>query len=88
MTIMNTKFGVQKNESKGVNVYLKSAVRKIGRGLGEVLVILTLKPPPQMVMRDPGRLVIRPITSLTTNLYMDFFREIRDLGPLDKRSYS
>jgi len=58
MTIMNIRFGVQKNELNDENASLRNVAKKIERELGEALVILTLKPPSRKAMRDPGKLVI------------------------------
>jgi hypothetical protein len=79
MTIMSIKFGVPKNELSGASAYSKNVAKKTESDLGEVIVILTLKPPSQKATRDPGKLVILPSPQPLVWFLYDSFREIRNL---------
>jgi hypothetical protein len=72
MTIMTIRFGVQKKELSGASAYSKNVAKRIERGPGEVLVILTLKPPARKAMRDPRKLVISPIDALNRLIFTLF----------------
>jgi hypothetical protein len=78
MTTMSINFGVQKTELNAVSAYSRSVAKKIEKGRGEVLVILTQKLPTLRPMRGQGKPVILPITELISGSLPDSSRQIRE----------